>query len=137
MLDIVKLHDETNERMLKFFKIYQLANNMEPTDSQKSDLPSAYLLPLTSDLRAPNVLYDQINDQAKDEVFGVMIIATVEQLSLARDHVNDVFRSHIHQPEEKNIPFHEALYVGGELRNIKSNTYTWMEMYKTYTLGGC
>lgn len=135
MLDIVELQKETEVEMLKFFKEYDLANFMEVPDSQANDLPACYLTPLATD--PTGQLYDGSSEQAKSEVIGLLIVAKVGDLAAAKKHIVKVFSGYQPHPRETSIPFQPMLYNGGELKSIKSNTYAWMEMYKTYTLGGC
>jgi len=135
MLDIESLRNETSNEMLKYFKRYDLANYMEPTESQLKDTPACYLYPMTEDPRGETFSGSQ--DQATDETISLVIVAKVEDLYTARRHAKAVFRGHKPNPQEVEIPFHEMLFAGGEIRSIKSNTCIWMDMYRTYTLGGC
>jgi len=135
MIDPTLLVEETRADMERYFKRYDLANFMEATESQLKELPACYLMTMTDD--PTGTIYNGTEEQGSEEVVGLVIISTVSELRAARKHVLSVFRGHTPHPAETDIPFHPMAFVGGEIRTIKGNAYAWMDMYKTYTLGGC
>lgn len=135
MLDPYKLQEETDAAMCKYFRVYDLANFMEATESEMKELPAAFMMPFTEDPRGET--FNSMTDQAGDQVIGVTIISTAEKLREARKHAHSVFVGHTPHPDEINIPFHPMLWHGGEIKTIKGPNIVWMDLYRTYTLGGC
>jgi len=135
MLDSFKLQEETAAAMLKYFKIYELANFMEASESDMKEVPAAFMVPFTEDPRGET--FNAMTDQAADHVVGITIISRAERLREARRHAHSVFVGHRPHPEEIDIPFHAMLWHGGEIKLIRGANMVWMDLYRTYTLGGC
>jgi len=135
MLDAYKLQEETNSEMLKYFKVYELANFMEATESEFKEIPACFMMPYTEDPKGET--FDGSTDQAANQIVGLTIIARAEFLREARRHTHSVFRGRQPHPEETDIQFAPMLWHGGEIKHIRGPHIAWLDLYRTYTLGGC
>jgi len=138
VLDNYSFAEEIRADMEEYFKVFDLATFQEPAESVMRDLPACYMQPVSSVPRGMTV-YDGTEEQASEDNVAFIIFCKVGDLFHARKHLNKVVRaSGIRpNPEQTDIPNHAMVYVSGDIVTVRGSTYHWVEVYKTYSLGGC